>query len=51
MREEKRKEFRKRLEGIIPPELDTDFQVDRWLECYDDVIFYRNRRFATKKIL
>lgn len=35
MREVKRKELRERLHGVLPSELDTDFQLDRWLDNYE----------------
>ena len=40
MLEEKRKEFRIRLGDELPPELDTDFNLNRWIVNYDEVNYF-----------
>jgi hypothetical protein len=34
---EKRKELFEQVEGKLPPEQLTDFNLDRWLDAYDEV--------------
>jgi hypothetical protein len=40
--EEKRDQIRKILGPTLPPELDTDFNLNRWLKNYEGVGLYHS---------